>query len=132
MRSMSRAASVESRRGSRAGAAAAQPACSPRKRVEAGRGPLGVAGSGSTLAAAAGDGPHSSPSLAPVPRSSKLTRSKSSLTCLGTSAARTGRISTPLSPGPPGLNRRAPRLAAGSAAGFSITGTEMVGPLGCA
>ena len=64
-------------------------------------------GSGSTLAShAAGDGPHDSRSLAPVPRSSKLTRSKSRAMTGGTRVVRTGRICTPLSPGPPGLQQQ--------------------------
>ena len=64
------------------------------------------------LLAAAAEGPHSSGSLDPVPRSSKLTRVKSSLMASGTSEARIGRIRTPLSPGPPGLKMMTPLLGA--------------------
>ena len=83
---------------------------------------------GTALAAAVGEGPHRSGLLVPVPRSSKLTRVKSSRTAEGKRDARTGRSMTPLSPGPPGLNRSTPSPGA-SVAGCSITESAMVGPL---
>ena len=62
------------------------------------------------LPAAAADGPHRSGSLDPVPRSSKLTKVNWSWTACGISEASIGRIRSPLSPGPPGLNTMTPLL----------------------
>src|SRR5580698_5261774 len=70
------------------------------------------------LPAAAGDGPHRRGSLDPVPRSSKLTKVNWLCTDAGTKDARMGRMRTPLSPGPPGLNTITPLLLA---AGCSMT-----------
>src|SRR5271163_4409927 len=60
------------------------------------------------LPAAAAGGPQRSGSLDPVPRSSKLTKVNWALTVCGMREARIGRIRSPLSPGPPGLNTMTP------------------------
>src|SRR5580704_17379103 len=127
---MSRAAAVVSTSANSAGYRVRQSVAIVRYVLAAGSGPPAFAGSGTTLAAAAGDGPQASRSLAPVPRSSKLTRSNPAATAGGTSEARTGRICTPLSPGPPGLKSRTPGRPTGAVAGFSITASDSDGPAG--
>ena len=70
------------------------------------------------LPAAAADGPQRSGRLDPVPRSSKLTKVNWSLSACGIRDARIGKMRSPLSPGPPGLNTMSPLLCG---TGFSIT-----------
>ena len=75
--SMSRAVSVVSMNGSRSGASARQERAMVVNAVLPGNGRPGAAGTGSALVSADGGVPQRSGSLAPVPRGSKVTMSKS-------------------------------------------------------
>src|ERR1035438_2121215 len=99
--SMSRAVSVVSMNGSRSGASAWQERAMVVNAVLPGSGRPGGAGTGSALVIADGEVPQRSGSLAPVPRGSKVTMSKSWRMAGGSRLRATGRISLPLSPGQP-------------------------------
>ena len=101
---MSRAEVVVFTVGNKAGRSERQERSSPANSRVAAKVPA------TALLAAAGEGPHSRGSLDPVPRSSKLTMVNRSCTAAGISDTSRGRMSTPLSPGPPGLKRITPLL----------------------
>ena len=96
-----------------------------------GNGRPGAAGTGSALVSADGGVPQRSGSLAPVPRGSKVTMSKSWRMAGGSRLSATGRIWLPLSPGPPGLKTSVPCGPEGSRAGARVTAMAIEARCGC-